>query len=334
MSQNATSPPAAKAGEPGKSDCFGGDRFPSSPSENAAQGRRAATVNMRRFEKNTLRAFFDLELTSGLVLRDCTLKTSIGGSGSQQSLTPTRTAKRLGPQSSISKTRRRATNFSKWRSRPRSPHTNSKGKHMKSAFLDARICRALSSVINMFREPIAGVFVEIEPRAVNYIATDGHVLIGHRVEAAADMPENSLLVDFMLPANVCQSFGDGESLACVAEHEGAKLLLSYDDERRTFDAIAAPFLENWRQVLPKNISNEPAQLDPYLIARVVEVAEDLRGDVFLDPPHIAHNGPDGACAVTWAQLPLTFAVLMPRRSDPSPLPRWVLHTDETQAAAE
>lgn len=35
-------------------------------------------VNLRRFEKNTLRAFFDLELASGLIIRGATLQFSHG----------------------------------------------------------------------------------------------------------------------------------------------------------------------------------------------------------------------------------------------------------------
>jgi hypothetical protein len=78
MIQNMPNPEGGGASGPGSADCFGGDRFPSTSPENEAQLRRAAAVNMRRFEKNTLRAFFDLELPSGMTLRGCTLHLSHG----------------------------------------------------------------------------------------------------------------------------------------------------------------------------------------------------------------------------------------------------------------
>ena len=44
----------------------------------AAARPQAVALNARRLEKNTLRGFFDLQLSSGLVLRSCSLHFSHG----------------------------------------------------------------------------------------------------------------------------------------------------------------------------------------------------------------------------------------------------------------
>jgi hypothetical protein len=62
--ENPTGPAAGS----GNADCFGGDRFPSNSLENEARARRAAAVNLRRYEKNSLRAFFDFEHALAAIL--------------------------------------------------------------------------------------------------------------------------------------------------------------------------------------------------------------------------------------------------------------------------
>src|SRR5262245_44539223 len=67
--------PAGRGGRQMKSPPFV-ERAGSSELSNAASPtpKPAATAtNFRRFEKNTLKGFFDLELPSGLVLYDCSL---------------------------------------------------------------------------------------------------------------------------------------------------------------------------------------------------------------------------------------------------------------------
>jgi hypothetical protein len=62
---------------PQKSDLLGGSRFsntqPASRNQSPSGIPAARAINLRKFEKNTLRAFFDLELPSGLIIRGCAL---------------------------------------------------------------------------------------------------------------------------------------------------------------------------------------------------------------------------------------------------------------------
>jgi hypothetical protein len=74
MAENAENAPA------GRADAFQGlandleNRRVAQP----RRGTQARILDFKPFEKNTLRAFFSLELASGLILRGCTLHTKNG----------------------------------------------------------------------------------------------------------------------------------------------------------------------------------------------------------------------------------------------------------------
>jgi hypothetical protein len=78
MTPNMPNPEGGGASGSGDADCLVGDRSANTPQKADFQPHRAGVVNMRRFEKNTLRAFFDLELPSGMTVRGCTLHLSHG----------------------------------------------------------------------------------------------------------------------------------------------------------------------------------------------------------------------------------------------------------------
>lgn len=70
------------------------EHFPSAPPHTIKPAAKAS--NLKRFEKNTLRAFVDIELPCGLILRGCALLANGGGWGSRPAPTKTKTARRAG----------------------------------------------------------------------------------------------------------------------------------------------------------------------------------------------------------------------------------------------
>ena len=75
MAENAENAPA------GQADAFQGLANRNIDNPTIAQHRpetQARILDLKQFEKNTLRAFFSLELASGLILRGCTLHTKNG----------------------------------------------------------------------------------------------------------------------------------------------------------------------------------------------------------------------------------------------------------------
>jgi hypothetical protein len=79
-------------------------------------GTQARILDFKPFEKNTLRAFFSLELASGLILRGCTLHTKNGKFWVGLPAKPytTAPARKAGPPLSISVTSRQPPGSRKW----------------------------------------------------------------------------------------------------------------------------------------------------------------------------------------------------------------------------
>lgn len=181
--------------------------------------------------------------------------------------------------------------------------------------LQALAAIALVSSTEETRYYLNGVLLEIEPRTVTYVATDGHRLASHHHELAETDPDNTLLGDFIIPTEHCRPFKltpTGLRLdprATLSSTDGAVLELAYGVNAIRFAPIDGTF-PDWRRVIPSTVDGVTAQYNAEYLAGLQKVGEILGAGKL---PVLSHNG-DGPALVTWED-PMTFAVLMPHRTD-------------------
>ena len=181
--------------------------------------------------------------------------------------------------------------------------------------LQALAAIALVSSTEEPRYYLNGVLLEIEPRTVTYVATDGYRLAAYRHELAENEPDNALLGDFIIPTEHCRPFKltpTGLRLdprATLSSTDGAVLELAYGVNAIRFAPIDGTF-PDWRRVCPVTVDGKTAQFNPDLWASFKKLGEILGAGKL---PVLSHNG-DGPALVTW-ENPMTFAVLMPHRTD-------------------
>lgn len=187
----------------------------------------------------------------------------------------------------------------------------------RTATLRLQALAAIALVVSTeeTRYYLRGVKLEITRRAVTYVATDGHRLASHRHELAETDPDNTLLGDFIIPTEHCRPFKltpKGLRLdprATLSSEDGVLLELAYDVNAIRFAPIDGAF-PDWRRVIPSTVDGVTAQFDADYLASLQKVGEILGAG---KPPVLSHNG-DGPAFVTWKD-PMTFAVLMPHRTD-------------------
>jgi hypothetical protein len=185
---------------------------------------------------------------------------------------------------------------------------------MTSAAIDLRILEALSlCATDSTRYYIHGVCLEIEARAMTYVATDGHRAIAHRVEHAEGAEDNTLLGRFIIPAANCKPFKYTKRAPtdAVIRGDAERLSIDYAGQSVSFCPVEGTY-PDWRRVIPSApISGQIAQFNAKYLLDFQKIGEmlDLGGT-----PVVGHNG-DAPAFVTWDTEPTnTVAVLMPIRS--------------------
>ncbi len=202
--------------------------------------------------------------------------------------------------------------------------------------LQALAAISLVSSTEETRYYLNGVLIEIEPRTVTYVATDGHRLAAYRHELAENEPDNTLLGDFIIPNAHCKPFKftpKGLQLdprATLSSDDGKSLELAYDVNAVRFAPIDGTF-PDWRRVCPMTVDGKTAQFNPDYWASFKKLGEMMgAGKV----PGLAHNG-DSPAIVSWSD-PMLFGVLMPMRI-PSDLathrPYWIAARQSLDVAA-
>lgn len=182
------------------------------------------------------------------------------------------------------------------------------------------ICAAKQDV----RYYLKGVCVDARANGdVVLVATDGHRMLAYPV--AADAIEALAPGEYIIPREALEAVKP-----CKAGRTTLPITIEIDVARRLENKITGatsaitPLIDgkypDWRRVIPKSVSNEPAQFQADYIGDFGRVAELLGGK---HGPMIHHNGSSGAIV---GNLGAALGVVMPMRLDEpfNGLPAWAL----------
>lgn len=152
-----------------------------------------------------------------------------------------------------------------------------------------------------------GVCLEIEPRAVTYVATDGHRMIAYRDELQDDGPDNLLLGTFIIPTPHCKPHKLEKNDAGLATIFGSgRLTIAYGFCDVTFLPIDGSFV-NWRKTIPAFSSGVLAQFNLEYLAAFKKFGAALE----LPSPFVAHNGADAPATVWFPGRQDIIGIIMP-----------------------
>ena len=186
---------------------------------------------------------------------------------------------------------------------------------MKTATINLKVLAALSlcAATEKIRYYLCGVCVEIAPRHVTYVATDGGVLAAHREELADDAPDNELLGSFIIPTAACTKFKLKKRASTVGTimPDAEDLIIAYGGENIgfRFKPVDGTF-PDWRRVVPALPPDQPkpAQFSAHNVSRLANVGTQL-GYLAMC---IHHNG-GNPTLVDWQGNTDTVAVIGPYR---------------------
>lgn len=156
---------------------------------------------------------------------------------------------------------------------------------------------------------LMGVCVEIEPRAVTYVATDGSRMIVYRSEVDdSDIPDNLLTGCFIIPTEQCKCFKLSKEDPGSAKIFGkGRLTIAHDFVDVTFAPIDGIY-PDWRRVIPRTpMSGFIAQFNLKLLADFAKFGAALDHG----SPFVAHNGSQAPAMVWFPGAPHCFGTIMP-----------------------
>jgi len=194
---------------------------------------------------------------------------------------------------------------------------------MLSAKINLKTLLAISLCVSKeeTRYYLNGVCVEIAPRFVTYIATDGHRMAVHREELPDNAESNTLLGQFIIPSANCASIklakrADGDA---ILSGDSTRLTIEHGADAVSFAPIDGTF-PAWHRVVPtRDASGIVAQFNATYLASLQKIGQMLG---YGDMPQIAHDELNPAL-VTWPGHEETFCVIMPVRASGKPeLPAW------------
>jgi DNA polymerase III beta subunit, central domain len=154
-----------------------------------------------------------------------------------------------------------------------------------------------------------GVLIEIEPRSVTYVATDGSRMIVYRSEIDdPETPNNLLIGNFIIPTQQCKSYKLAKEDTGVAKIFGnGRLTIAHD----FVDVVFAPIdgiYPDWRRILPRlPASGVLAQFNLKLLADFTKFAIAIEHA----SPFVAHNGPEAPAFVWFPGDPNCFGIVAP-----------------------
>ena len=164
---------------------------------------------------------------------------------------------------------------------------------------------------------LQGVHVEIEARAVVYVATDGRLIIVARVESAKGASDNEPQ-KFIIPAEFCRSLDKKGRQDLPLKQMGPRIFSLGDG---LFKAIDGTF-PDWRKAIPQPpFSGETAQFNPEFLARIANAFRRFNGSMTVA---VSHNGPNSAAFCSPGAGCGIFGVIMPTKITPADkLPAWL-----------
>lgn len=180
------------------------------------------------------------------------------------------------------------------------------------------ICAAKQDV----RYYLKGVLVDARASDVTLVTTDGHRMLAYPV--ATDAIEALAPGQYIIPREALEAVKP-----CKAGRVTLPITIEIDvahgRENKITGATSAvtPLIDgkfpDWRRVMPKTVSGEPAQYQAEYLGDFGRIAELLG----TKHPHVHHNGSSAAIV---GNLGAALGVLMPMRSDAefSTLPAWAL----------
>jgi len=182
---------------------------------------------------------------------------------------------------------------------------------MECSTINLRVLAAASAFASKdeARYYLNGVLLEIEPRAVTYIATDGHRMIVYRSELDdPETPDNLLVGNFIIPTQQCKSYKLAKEDTGVAKIFGnGRLTIAHN----FVDVVFAPIdgvYPDWRRVLPRlPASGALGQFNLKLLADFTKFAAAIE----QASPFVAHNGPEAPAFIWFPGSPNCFGIAMP-----------------------
>ena len=183
------------------------------------------------------------------------------------------------------------------------------------------------------RTYLMGVRVEIGPRDVVYVATDGKRLLALRQEKLRDDPDNDLTGRFTIPTLHCRAFKLKKDQDPTAELYGdeERLTIKRGDVEVTFTPLQdGEFIGrwvDWRHVIPRPARTaEAGQFDHAQLATFQKFADEMPGGYY---PCVVDNGRDGGALVRFSNMD-AIGVVVPVKVDDqrtAPLPSWAVTED-------
>lgn len=184
---------------------------------------------------------------------------------------------------------------------------------METATINLTALKAVACATSTekYRCYLNGVYLQVEPEHVTYVATDGHILLAHREFMEGDNP-NTLVGNWIIPTEICSGKVEkGFPLDCLQKTEDGKLVLAVSG--RIFAPVDGTF-PDWRRVVPHDLNGKTAQYDPALLMRLQRAASLLLNSSKKVLTNVYHNGV-GQGLTAWSGLPHTVGVIMPFRGD-------------------
>jgi DNA polymerase-3 subunit beta len=204
--------------------------------------------------------------------------------------------------------------------------------------LGALKAAALAASKELTRYYLNGVLIEVGPRSVTYVATNGTMLFAYRDALSERDADNMLLGHFIVPVAVIKSVKLAKRASEIAalRHSGVDgeemTIKTADGGTYGFAPIDGTF-PNWRAVTPRSTSGEAINgYDPKCVAALI-TAGKLSG---AGRPDISPNGEQAALMV----YPRNNAVgvIMPTRAAASAgsasAPAWAAPVLEPKVEAQ
>jgi hypothetical protein len=180
---------------------------------------------------------------------------------------------------------------------------------------------------------LRGVRLEIGPRRVVYVATDGHILLACCESLGGDFPDNTLVGSGTVPLEVIKKLPRKPIapliLESVARGSAAMTIHADGDDAISFNTVGGTY-PAWRKIVPRAIGPagpEPVAFDSELISRLLKAGKMLgAAGVTLSP-----NGPSAALVRYVGVDAFGLIAAMHVHADlPSSIPAWA-HGSRAQA---
>jgi DNA polymerase III sliding clamp (beta) subunit (PCNA family) len=184
---------------------------------------------------------------------------------------------------------------------------------------------------------LCGVNLEHSADGLLMVATDGHRAIVLRqdwMETLPDAPFKPVIVPLAFIKKI--KLAKGLDFAEMTLGENGAISIQYAGETMGTNAIAGTFPQ-WRQIIPKETSNEPAQYNPEYILDFGKAFALLHNAKDHSQPAICYNGGNPAIVNGYGdEKGLSyFGILMPLRVAADrlgPAKPWAFHSDDKPAA--